>query len=107
MWARAHRYLLVSGVAMRESCNQLITGSIPRDDRFCARVKISARETAAGNRTRASAPVSEMRCHQTTIEIYLFLSQNRHKNLLIGKITYDRANTVLDTDWQVQWSPCT
>ena len=94
MWACVHRYLLVSGVATREPSNRAITGSIPGDDRFCASMKFSARETATGNRTRALAPVSQKRCHQTTIGIYLFFSQNPHQDLLIGKVTYDRANTV-------------
>ena len=97
MWACVHRYLLVSGVATHEPSNRAITGSIPGDDRFCASMKFSARETATGNRTRALAPVSQKRCHQTTIGIYLFFSQNPHQDLLIGKVTYDRANTVLKT----------
>ena len=83
-------------VATRETSHRLITGSIPGDDRFCAILQISVRVSAPGNRTRAPAPVSQKRCHDTTIEIYLSANQNPHQDLLIGKVTYDRANTVVE-----------
>ena len=48
----------------------------------------------AGNRSRASATVSQKRCRSTTIQIFLFLSQNRHHDLLNTKSSYHRVRTV-------------